>query len=68
MDTMVCSIFSGANRDVCASVDLLRAPVNLKTDAVICSLVAVIIPVSTAAAAAVVVVVVMVVVGSVVGG
>lgn len=71
MDTMVCSIFSGANRDVCASVDLLRAPVNLKIGPVICSLVAVIIPVSTAAAAEVVVVVVvvmMVVVGSVVGG
>lgn len=67
MDTMVCSIFSGANRDVCASVDLLRAPVNLKTGAVICSLVSVINPVSTEAVV-VVVAAVVVVVGSVVGG
>lgn len=64
MDTMVCSIFSGAKRDVCASVDLLRALVNLKIGAVICSLMAEIIPVSVL----VVVVVVVVVVGSVVGG
>lgn len=63
MDTMVCSAFSGAKSDVCASVDLLRAPVNLETGAVICSLEAEIIPVSGAA-----VVVAVVVVGSVVGG
>ncbi len=61
MDTMVCSVFSGAKSEVCASVDRLRAPVNLEICAVICSL---IIPVS----GAVVVVVVVVVVGSVVGG
>lgn len=30
MDTMVCSIFSGAKNDACASVDLLRVPVNLE--------------------------------------
>ena len=57
---MVCSILSGAKRDVCTSVDLLRAPLNLKIGAVICSLVAEIIPVSVAVA--------VVVVGSVVGG
>lgn len=46
MDTMVCSIFSGVKSDVCASVDLLRAPVDLELGAVICSLVAEIIPVA----------------------
>ena len=63
MDTMVCSIFSGAKSDVCASVDLLR--VNLELGADICSFVAEIIPVSEAV---VVLVVVVVVVGAVVGG
>lgn len=62
MDTMVCSIFSGAKSDVCASMDLLRALLNLETGAVICSLLAEMIPVSGA------VVVVVVVVGSVVRG
>lgn len=60
MDTMVCSIFSGAKSDVCASVDLLRAPVNLEIGAVTCSFLAEFIPRSGAAAA--------VVVGSVLGG
>lgn len=40
MDTMVCSIFSGAKSDVCASMDRLRAPVNLEIGAVVCSLTA----------------------------
>lgn len=63
MDTMVCSIFSGAKSDVCASTDLFCAPVNLEIGADICSFVAKIIPVSGA-----VVVLAVVVVGSVVGG
>lgn len=57
MDTMVCSIFSGAKSDVCASMDRLCVPVNLDTGPVICSLIAEMIRV-----------VVEVVVGSVVGG
>lgn len=67
IDTMVCSAFSGPKSDVCASVDLLRAPVNLYTGSVICSLVAEMIPVR-GEEVEVVVVVVVVVVGSVVGG
>lgn len=62
IDTKVCSAFSGAKSDVCASVDLLRAPVNLEIGGVICSLEAEMTPVREA------VVVVVVVVGSVVGG
>lgn len=65
METMVCSIFSGVKSDVCASVDRLRAPVNLETGAVVCSLVSEIIPVS---GVAVVVVVVVLVIGSAAGG
>lgn len=38
MDTMVCSIFSGAKSDVWASMDRLRAPDNLEMGANICSL------------------------------
>lgn len=60
MDTMVCSIFSGAKSEVCASVDRLRAPLDLEICGDICSFVADFIPVSGAA--------VVVVVGSVVGG
>lgn len=67
MDTMVCSIFSGAKSDVCASTDLLRAPVSLEIGADICSFVAEMTPVS-GASVVLVVVVVVVVVGSVVGG
>lgn len=63
MDTMVCSIFSGAKSDVCASTDLLRAPDSLEIGADICSFVAEMTPVSGA-----LVVLVVVVVGSVVGG
>lgn len=63
IDTMVCSIFSGAKSDVCASADLLRVPVNLEVGADICSFVSEITPVSGA-----VVVLVVAVVGSVVGG
>lgn len=55
MDTMVCSIFSGAKSDVCASMDRLRALANLEIGAVICCLVAEMISV-------------VVVVASVVGG
>ena len=65
MDTMVCSVFSGAKSEVCASVDRLRALLDLEICGDICSFVADFIPVS---GAAVVVVVVVVVVGSVVGG
>lgn len=57
MDTMVCSIFSGAKSDVCASMDRLRVPVNLELGAVICSL-----------TAETILVVVAVVSGSTVGG
>lgn len=39
MDTMVCSIFSGA-KSVCASVDLLRGPLSPDIGAVSCSLMA----------------------------
>lgn len=62
METMVCSIFSGAKSDVCASVDLLWAPLTLEIGADTCSFMAEFIPASGA------VVVLAVVAGSVVGG
>lgn len=61
MDTMVCSIFSGANSDACASVDLLWVPLSRETGT--CSLLAAFIPVSGA-----LVEVLVVLVGSVSGG
>lgn len=61
MDTMVCSIFSGANSDACASVDLLCVPLSRETGT--CSLLAAFIPVSGA-----LVEVLVVLVGSVIGG
>lgn len=62
MVTMVCNIFSGAKSDVCASVDLLWAPLPLEIGADPFAFLVEFIPVSGA------VVVLVVVVGSVVGG
>lgn len=46
MDTMVCSIFSGAKSDACESAARLRTPVRLENGPVVCSLVSGIIPAS----------------------